>query len=400
MEIHHAIREKSIEYGEYTARNLSSLIRVPSFSGEEQALIRVLSDMLEEAGFDEVGTDGLGNLIGKVGSGRRILAIDAHVDTVTEGDPGQWKRAPFSGERADGFIWGRGAVDQKGGAASMITAGRMLRELGYAGSFTVCFTFTVMEEDCEGLCWNYLIEKEKLIPDYVVLTEPTNLGVYRGHRGRMEIEISFTGVSAHGSAPERGVNAIYRACKGVGKIRDLNRRLGEDDFLGKGTVAVTSVSSGSPSLCSIPDSCKIHLDRRLTWGETLQSAVSEVRELVGDEVRVEVPPYEHESYRGALFPQKKYFPTWKLPEEHPLVAAGVDVFSLLFEQRPRVGKWTFSTNGVSTCGTHGIPTIGFGPGNELFAHAPDERMPVADLVKAAAFYALLPHVLEQNLRGG
>jgi putative selenium metabolism hydrolase len=396
MDIHTVIREKSIAYREYTAKNLSSLVQVPSLCGKEGALIQVLEGILEEAGFEEVKIDGLGNLIGRIGSGEKLLAIDAHVDTVAAGDLHQWEKAPFSGERADGFIWGRGAVDQKGGAASMITAGRILRELGYNGCFTIWFTFTVMEEDCEGLCWNYMIEKEKLVPDYVVITEPTNLGVYRGHRGRMEIELFFTGVSSHGSAPERGVNAIYKALDGVGKIRELNHALEVDDFLGKGSVAVTSISSRSPSLCSIPDSCMIHLDRRLTWGETLESAVAEVRDLVGDEVRIEVPPYECESYKGTLFRQKKYFPTWKIPEDHPLVEAGMDAFTLLFEESPVVGKWTFSTNGVSICGSHGIPTIGFGPGNELFAHAPGERIPLEDCVKASAFYAFLPHMLEKK----
>jgi putative selenium metabolism hydrolase len=352
--------------------------------------------MLKQAGFEEVRVDGLGNLIGRIGEGKEILAIDAHVDTVETGDAGQWEVDPFEGEIRGGCVWGRGAVDQKGGAASMVTAGRILRELGYAGSFTLYFTFTVMEEDCEGLCWNYLIEREKLVPAYAVLTEPTNLGVYRGHRGRLEIELFFPGVSAHGSAPERGVNAVYGASEAALRIRDLNGKLKTDDFLGKGSVAVTLISSQSPSLCSVPDRCMIHLDRRLTRGETLESALDEISGVVNESVKIEVPGYEAESYRGARYGQKKYFPTWQIPGDHVLVRSGVEAFSRLFGRSPEVGKWGFSTNGVSICGTHGIPAIGFGPGNEALAHAPNERIPVEDLAKASAFYALLPFVLQDR----
>jgi putative selenium metabolism hydrolase len=278
----------------------------------------------------------------------------------------------------------------------MVTAGRILREAGYDGAFTLAFTFTVMEEDCEGLCWNYLISEEKLLPSYAVLTEPTNLGVYRGHRGRMEIELFFAGVSSHGSAPERGVNAVYAAADAVRGIRELNGRLRADEFLGRGSVAVTRIASQSPSLCSVPDRCMIHLDRRLTRGETLESAVEEVRSFAGEGGKIEVPCYDGVSHRGTRYGMKKYFPTWQIPGNHILVRSGVEAFSRLFGAAPETGKWVFSTNGVSICGTHGIPAIGFGPGNETFAHAPNERVPVEDLVKASAFYALLPYVLEEK----
>jgi putative selenium metabolism hydrolase len=352
--------------------------------------------MLVDAGFDDVRIDGLGNLVCRLGRGGRTLAVDAHVDTVGEGDVGRWEGDPFSGEIAGGFVWGRGSVDQKGGAASMVTAGRILRELGYDGAFTLAFAFTVMEEDCEGLCWNYLIEEEKLLPSYAVLTEPTNLGVYRGHRGRMEIELFFTGVSSHGSAPERGVNAVYEAADAVRAVRELNGRLRADEFLGRGSVAVTRIASQSPSLCSVPDRCVIHLDRRLTRGESLESALGEVGDFAGAGVRVEVPVYEGESHKGTRCSMKKYFPTWQIPGDHLLVRSGVEAFSRLFGGAPEVGKWGFSTNGVSICGTHGIPAIGFGPGNEVLAHAPNERVPVEHLAKASAFYALLPFVLEEQ----
>ena len=388
------LKQKAAAYRDYTAGNLSRIVRIPSLSGEEEAVIAELRSLCEEAGFDEVRIDGLGNLVCRVGHGRKILAIDAHIDIVDTGDLSQWKEEPFSGSIRDGLVFGRGTVDQKGGAAAMITGGRILKEMGYDGEYSIYFTFTIMEEDCDGLCWKYLIEEENLIPHLAVITEPTNLGLYRGHRGRMEIEVYFGGVCAHASAPERGDNAIYKGCRAGLEIELLHQRLKTDDFLGKGSVAVTAISSQSPSLCAVPDNCMLHLDRRLTWGETMESALAEVAEAVGEEARIVVPLYDKPSYKGTVFVQDKYFPTWRLPEDHPFVRAGAETAARVLGEPPRIDKWTFSTNAVAICGRHTIPCIGFGPGNEVLAHAPNEHIPIDHLEKASAFYALLPYVLE------
>jgi len=396
MKITETILHKAEQYRDYTAQNLSQIIKIPSLSGEEEGVIAKLAQLLEDANFDEVRTDRLGNLIGRIGSGSRKLAFDAHIDTVDTGDLSQWEFDPFCGEIRDGKVLGRGTTDQKGGAASMITAGRILKELGYDGKFTIYFTFTIMEEDCDGLCWDYLITEEKLVPDFAVLTEPTNLGVYRGHRGRMELDIYFKGLSCHASAPERGINAIYDASRAALEIEKLDKKLASDEFLGKGTVAVTKIESESPSLCAVPDFCRIHLDRRLTWGETKDSAIAKIRKCLGKDAEVKVPSYSKSSYRGTVHPQELYFPTWKIPKSHPLVIAGIKSAQLALNNEPVVDKWTFSTNGVALCGKHRIPCIGFGPGNEIQAHAPNETVPLEHLVKAADFYALLPYMLEKH----
>ena len=395
MRIERVINDKAQQYRDYSAHNLSEIVRIPSLSGEEGPVIARLKAMLEEARFDEVRVDGLGNLIGRVGRGPKVLAVDAHIDTVDTGDPSQWDLEPFSGAVRDGQVHGRGTVDQKGGAAAMITGGRILKELGYDGAYSVYFTFTIMEEDCDGLCWRYLIEREALLPDCAVITEPTNLGLYRGHRGRMEIEVHFTGRSAHGSAPERGDNAIYKACRAGLEIEKLHGRLSQDEFLGRGSVAVTFFSSRSPSLCAIPDGAMIHLDRRLTWGDTQESAIEEVAQAVDPRAEVVVPLYNRPSYLGTFYAQEKYFPTWKMAEDHWLVEAGARAARGVLGHPPHVDKWTFSTNAVAICGRHRIPTIGFGPGNEVLAHAPNECVPIEHLEKASAFYALLPFILEE-----
>jgi putative selenium metabolism hydrolase len=387
------IRRLAAAGREETARTLSEIVQIPSLSGEEAAVIARLETLCRQAGFDRVRVDGLGSLVAEIGSGERTLAFDAHIDTVDTGELSQWEHPPFSGLIRDGWVHGRGTVDQKGGAAAMIAAGRILKRLDYRGPWRLVFTFTIMEEDCDGLCWKYLIEEEKLVPDVAVITEPTGCNLFRGHRGRMEIEGVFKGVSAHGSAPERGENAVYKAGEAVLQVSRLNKNLRADDFLGKGTVAVTKIASSSPSLCAIPDSCMFHLDRRLTWGETKESALQEVIAACGHEVELIVPYYERPSYRGKRYSQEKYFPTWKTAENHPLCRSGAEAFRRLVGTDPEIGKWTFSTNGVAICGEHRVPTIGFGPGEEVYAHAPNEKIPIEHLERASAFYALLSYCL-------
>ena len=379
---------------DFSAETLSALVKIPSPSGKEEAVCRAIAGMCREAGCTDVRFDGLGSVIARVGTGPRKLAFDAHVDTVGVGDPAQWNLDPFSGLVKDGRVHGRGAADQKGGAAAMITAVRILAEAGCPEDWSVYFAFTVFEEDCDGLCWRFLVEREGLRPDFAVCTEPTSCRLYRGQRGRMEIEATVKGVSAHGSAPERGDSAAYKAARAVLAVERLNGRLPSDEFLGKGTVVVSKVDVKGPSLCAVPDQGTVYLDRRLTWGETADGALAEVRAAMGpDAASVAMPRYEAKGWNGAAYAQDLYFPAWKIGADHLLVAAGRDAHRSLFGREPEVGRWTFSTNGVAICGTHGIPTIGFGPGDEDKAHAPNEWNRVDDLVAACAFYAVLPSAL-------
>jgi putative selenium metabolism hydrolase len=394
MDIFNKINELSEKYRDYTAQNLSKLVKIKSLSMGEEKVQLELKRQMEEAGFDEVRIDGLGNVIGRIGNGKTILAIDGHMDTVDMGNLSNWDFDPLGGEIKDGFVHGRGTVDQEGGPASFVTSGRILKELGFDKDMTIYFVGSVMEEDCDGLCWKYIVEEEKIKPDFAISTEPTNLNIYRGHRGRMEMHVSFYGVSSHGSAPERGKNAIYMASKTALEIEKLNERLKYDEFLGRGSVTISEIISKSPSLCAVSDFARIHLDRRLTWGETKESAVKEIEELIkGMNAEVTVLDYYEKAYTGLEYGMEKYYPTWKIPEDHQVVQTGVKAFKNLFNKNPKIDKWTFSTNGVTINGYYGIPMIGFGPGNEVLAHAPNEKVAIDDLVISSAFYAAFAYQL-------
>jgi putative selenium metabolism hydrolase len=393
--------ELAEKYREDIVKFMSKLIKARSYSGEEKEVIQVIKEEMEKVGFDEVIIDGLGNILGRIGNGKHVIAMDAHIDTVEVGNPDLWDKDPFSGDWDDEWVYGRGASDQKAGMCSMVYGMKILKDLNLLDDFTVYVTGTVMEEDCDGLCWRYIIEEEKIKPDFVVISEPTSLNVYRGHRGRIEFRIKTVGLSAHASAPERGDNAIYKMAKIINEIEKLNDNLHYDPFLGKGTIVVSQIFFKSPSHNAVPDECVIHIDRRLTAGETKESAFEEIREIfkkTGIDAEIVELTYSKPAYTGVEYPVEKYFPTWVLEEDSDVVQAAKDAYIKTFGSDPLIDKWTFSTNGIATAGVYGIPTVGFGPGDEKYAHAPNEKVKIEHLVKAAAFYANFPKTIVEKLK--
>jgi putative selenium metabolism hydrolase len=375
-------------------RFLRELIALPSPSRGEEAVARRVVAEMEVLGYHDARIDPMGNAVGRIGDGAVKLLLDAHMDTVGIGDQSAWPHDPFEGKVENGVVFGRGASDNKGALAAQVYAGKLIAERGLDGAdVSVYIVGTVMEEDCDGLALGYVIESLGGV-NLVVLGECTNLGVYRGHRGRMEMKVTTKGLSAHASAPERGVNAVTAMAPIVLDITSLNSRLATDAFLGKGSIAISKIECETASLNAIPDSCTIYVDRRLTEGETRDSAVAELESIArGTEAMVEVLEYSEPSYTGLVLPTDKYFPTWVLESDHALVRAGVEAAQAALGRTPTVDKWTFSTNGVASAGRLGIPTIGFGPSEETWAHTVLDQCPVADLVAAMAFYAALPRAV-------
>ena len=396
------VNELAQKYEPEMTRFLRDMIRIPSESCQEEGVIRRIKEEMEKVGFDRVEIDKMGNVLGYIGNGPRLIAFDAHIDTVGVGNRSNWTFDPYEGYEDAETI---GASDQEGGMASMVYAGKIIKELGLCPKdCTIVMVGTVQEEDCDGLCWQYIINEDGLKPEFVVSTEPTDGGIYRGQRGRMEIRVDVSGVSCHGSAPERGDNAIYRMAHIMTELEQLNARLADDPFLGKGTLTVSQIFYTSPSRCAVADSCAISIDRRMTAGETWDSCLDEIRQLpsvqkYGDDVKVSMYMYDRPSWTGEVYETECYFPTWINKENAAHVQALYDAHVALFgdhrmgpdstkelRNRPLIDKWTFSTNGVAIQGRYGIPCVGFGPGAESQAHAPNEITYKDDLVRCAAMY--------------
>ena len=425
-----AIRKAAEGYKGDMVRFLRAMISHPSESCEEKEVVACIRAEMEKLGYDKVEVDGLGNVIGWMGEGEKIIAIDSHIDTVGIGNRENWTADPYEGYETDEIIYGRGGSDQEGGMASAAYGARIMKDLGLIPEgYKLMIVGSVQEEDCDGMCWQYIVNRDGIRPEFVISTEPTDGGIYRGHRGRMEIRVDVKGVSCHGSAPERGDNAIYKMADIVQNIRALNENGCEEGteikglvkmldqkynpdhyedarFLGRGTCTVSQIYFTSPSRCAVADSCSISVDRRMTAGETWESCLEEIRSLpavkkYGDDVQVSMYMYDRPSWTGEVYETEAYFPTWINRESAAHVKALVDAHKALFgdrrigapssmgtrEGRPLTDKWTFSTNGVAIQGRYGIPCVGFGPGAESQAHAPNEITWKQDLVTCAALYA-------------
>ncbi len=393
------IMKRAEKYRNDVTQFLRDIVAIPSYSGQEKEVVDRISEEMHKVGFDEVKTDGLGNIFGRIGNGKTVIAMDAHIDVVGVGDASQWKHDPFKGKIENGIVYGRGAGDQKAGMASMVYAGKIIKDLHLEGDYTLYVVGSVMEEACDGMCWQYIVKEDEFKPDYVVITEPTNLNIYRGHRGRIEVKIQTKGKSAHAAMPEMGDNAIYKMARIVLGIEKLNDELKPDPFLGKGTAVVSQIFFKSPSENAVADECTIHIDRRLTKGETRETAIEEFKKVIKDagvEAKILEQVYDGLAYTGKKYSSEKYFRTWVMDENSDVVQSAVETYKTLFKSDPKVDKWNFSTNGVATAGLFNIPTVGFGPANEIYAHGPDDQAPVDHLVKAAAFYAYFPQTITKR----
>lgn len=372
---------------------LRDLVRIPSPSSEEGAVAERIAREMKALGFAEVRTDVIGNVVGRVGAAEGpTLMLNAHMDTVRVSAEDSWRRDPFGAEVEDGVLYGLGSSDMKGGLAAMVYGAKLLHDADLPRNGNVVVACVVQEEACEGLGTRVLVEESGLRPDWVVVGEPTDLNVSRGQRGRLEMRVVAHGKSAHAASPHLGENAIYVAARLVFGLELLAEQLGEDDFLGPGTLAVTDISSRAGSRNAVPDQCTLIIDRRLTLGENETKALSEVQRVVareGVDADVEVSGYRASSYKGYECQTREFYPAWVIAADHPLVEATVRAAQAQLKRRPQITRWGFSTEGVYTAGTANIPTVGFGPGQEELAHTADEHVRLEDVYSAATVYAQL-----------
>lgn len=380
---------------------MRELCAIPSMESQIKDVGERCAQEMRKLGFDEVRFDVQGNILGRAGAGPKTIVFDSHIDTVGIGDRSQWGWDPFEGKVEDGVLYARGACDEKGSTPGMIYGIAMARDLGLLDGWTAWY-FGNIEEWCDGIAPNIFAEVDPQIrPDAVVIGEPTKMQVYRGHKGRVEMKITAKGKSAHAASNFLGVNAIYKLLPIIAGIRDLDPTLRSHEFLGKGTITVSDMHVSTVSINAVPDEATIFIDRRVTFGDTVESALAEVQTIIdasGErDVTLEMLTYDDPSWNGYRFKLDKYFPAWAYDESHPLVSAALATTEAVFGQRAATGKWAFSTNGIYWAGKANIPAIGFGPGDEVYAHSVLDQVPLDDVVRATAFYAALPAFIGDSL---
>ena len=370
---------------------------IPSMDSQIGPVGERVGAEMKKLGFDEVRFDKMGNILGRIGNGARTIVYDSHIDTVGIGDLSTWEWDPFKGKIENGILFARGACDEKGSTPGMVYGLAIAHQLGLLDGWTAWY-FGNMEEWCDGIAPNSFVEADpKIRPDFAVIGEPTKMQVYRGHKGRVELKITAKGKSAHAASNFLGDNAIYKLLPIIAGIRDLDAKLPTHDFLGKAVVTVSDMKVSTVSLNAVPDEATIFIDRRVTFGETKESAIAAIDALIPndqrDKIKLEELFYDEPSYTGFVFPVDKYYPAWALDEAHPLVQAGQSAIQELWNETRPTGKWAFSTNGTYWAGKAGIPSIGFGPGDEIYAHSTLDQNKLDDVVAATEFYALLPSLV-------
>jgi putative selenium metabolism hydrolase len=383
---------------------LRDIVAIPSMDGQLKDVGECIQAKMRNLGFDEARFDKMGNTVGRIGHGPKVIVFDSHIDTVGVGDPAEWDWDPFVGKVENGALYARGACDEKGSTPGMIYGLAIARDLGLLDGYTAYY-FGNMEEWCDGIAPNSFVEADPQVrPDFVIIGEPTKMQIYRGHKGRIELKITAHGQSAHAASHYLGDNAVYKMMSIISQIRELDRRMrfgmGYHPIQGYPSVAVTNVEARTASLNAVPDQFAIYLDRRITLNEPRDEVVATIKGLIPDylqdEIHVEELFYDAPSYTGFVFPVSKFYPPWLLDDAHPLTRAGQSTIEALWGESRSLGTWDFSTNGTYWAGKAGIPSIGFGPGDEKTAHMRHENVPLNEVVEATEFYALLPKILSET----
>lgn len=366
------------------------LVGTKSMTCEEQDAAMLVKAEMERLGYDEITVDEMGNVLGRLGSGRAGLMFDSHMDTVTVNDEAEWAFPPYGGELRDGNICGRGAADMKCGLAASVYGAAAAKEAGLIAPDTAVYvSASTMEEDYDGDALKYLLRETGLRPGGMVLCEPTSLRVAVGHRGRSLIEIKMPGVSCHASSPEKGRNPVYLMQEIVARVQKLHEALSAQPGE-HGSVALTNSYCTTASNNSVPQDASIILDRRLALGETEEVISREMDELVRGTDAVwsfcDIPAV---SWKKTPFVFHSFLPAWEQPKDTPLVLGAAAACEQTTGSAPEIFKLGCSTNGVVSAGVFQIPSIVLGPGDLAYAHARNEFCPVSELTKACGIYARL-----------
>lgn len=369
------------------------LVQIKSYSDEEGEIATYIQNKMHTLGYDEVFIDSLGNVVGRIGDGDKTIMFDSHMDTVEVHNEANWDVPPFSGKVVDGKLYGRGSVDMKSAIAASIYAGVVAKKRGYDQGKTIYVSCTVNEEYCDGENLKHLFTEREIRPNYMIICEPSDNKITLGHKGKAQVLIKTKGVSAHGSAPEKGKNAIYEMAEIIQRVDRQNEHLKRKEGA-KGTLVMSRISSVSASLNAVPTACEVYLDRRTVLGETEAMLKAEMDTIIeGKNATWEIGTLHRKSWTGKAITYHPFHMAWKIAEDHLLTKACKQAYIEVFGQAPSTyDYWDFSTNAVTPVHM-GIPTIGFGPGEYKLAHMDNEHCDVQKIVEASSFYAHVIHKL-------
>lgn len=385
------------DFGKHKSNELiefaQKLVQIKSYSGEEGDAIRFIAEQMKTLDYDEVTIDRHGNVVGQVGHGDKVILFDSHIDTVQVNDADQWDVPPFSGEVKDGYLWGRGSVDMKAGAAASVYAAALAKQKGWLDGKTVYVSCSTFEEDCDGEALKQVLAGIAKRPNFAVICEPSANRIAIGHKGKAQIIITAHGISAHGSAPEKGKNAVYEMAEIIQRVEETNRELFKKEGA-HGTLVLSNISCQSVSLNAVPSECQIYLDRRLAPGETEQTVRDEMTRIIeGKDATWEVDTIQRKTWTGEPITYRPLHPAWEISLESDLARAFINASTEVLGQEPQDFEyWDFSTNAVATVSL-GIPTIGFGPGEHKLAHMRNERCEINQILTAYSVYSHVIHAL-------
>lgn len=371
------------------------LVATPSMPGKEGNIAAVVKKEMEELGYDQVWIDQAGNVIGKIngGDGPAVM-LNGHMDHVDPGPLQDWPYPPFAAQIVDGELWGRGAVDMKGPVACMVYAASLFKQMRLTPPGDIYVTVVVMEE-VGGVGSKHAVSH--LNPQIAICGEPSSNTLMRGHRGRVEVLVEFRGRSAHASVPHLGVNPHYGASAFLQAISGLS--LGYQEALGASTVAPTLYHTDQFSPNVIPSLVQLTLDWRNVPPETPADIINKISELLAEVLNK--MPLAANLRAGATITQNSFTtytgftedfpaiaPSFLMPLQHELVRHGHQTLVDALGRDDGVGVWGFVTDGGHLMAA-GIPTLGFGPGNNKLAHTNQERISVAEMEEAVVGYTAL-----------
>lgn len=363
---------------------LADLVKLPSVSGDERAVVERLDAFLRGSGFFptiEEAAPGRPNLVCQWGNGEGpVLLLTGHTDTVPIGEG--WTTDPFGAAIKDGKLYGRGSCDMKAGLAGMALTMTAARAAFPQPAGTVVFAACVDEEET-GIGTQAAI-RNGLAADCAVIGEPTELQVVRACKGDCYFQVEVTGRAAHAGSPEQGANAIYRAAEAIQAARLHNHELGDrrHALLGHATLSVGTIKGGMTT-SAVPDRCDFWVDRRLLPGETGAQALGDFRKALQSNLK----DFPGTNWNASL---RMELPPSEVNEAHPLVAFLHRAARDSGAPDLPVGGWSAASDGGYLMRDAEIPTVLFGPGSIVQqAHRPDEYVALDQVVTATRTYMTL-----------